>query len=379
MINIIDAVNSTWIFAILLGIALILSIRVDKKRQFFPISTTEELKGFAILAVVFAHIGYFLVNDDRFLFPLSIISGVAVDIFLFLSGFGVTVSSLKNRFSIISFYVKRLPRLFIPFWIILIVFLVLDFFILKISYPWQTVFKDFLGIFTRADIYHDINSPFWYFTLILFYYLAYPLIFNKKMPWVSAFIIYIISYLIVFQWNPTTISEVRNLYSVHLLPFPLGMAFAWGFSKKDIISNKLSNVAKAVNNSLFRYFAMAILLFVCVYTAIYSGVGNNEIVGYISTVTVLSIFFLFILKKFDIKLLGLFGIYSYEIYLMHWPIMYRYDIFYKYMPAWLATALYLILFIALAWILQKLTDRILKREVKKVKYLNFEHKNGKIG
>ena len=155
-----NPVEQTWIFTILLGVALILSIRRDKNRNFFPISTTEELKGFAILAVVFAHVGYFLVADHRFLYPLSIVSGVGVDLFLFLSGFGLTISSLKKGASIAKFYLKRLPRLFIPFWIVLIIFLILDFLILKISYPWQSIISDFLGIFTRADIYKDVNSPF---------------------------------------------------------------------------------------------------------------------------------------------------------------------------------------------------------------------------
>lgn len=392
ILNINNAVGETWIFGIILGIALILSIRRDKLRNFFPISTTEELKGLAILAVVLSHIGYFLVSDHRFLFPFSIISGVAVDLFLLLSGFGLTVSNLKKGTNLIKFYLKRLPRLFIPFWIILIVFFTLDFLFLKNNYSWQYILRSFLGIFTRADIYQDINSPLWYFTLILFYYLIYPIVFIKKRPWISALIIYLVSYIIVFQLDLGVISQVKNLYQVHLLAFPLGIFSGWVYQERSALyawfltateryrkKNKrlfslfnkileVSSVKRFRKNIITscRHLMMTILILVIAYTAIHSGVNNLDVVGTISIITTLAIFLLFVLKKFDFKLLSLFGLYSYEIYLLHWPILYRYDIFYKYLPAGTATALYLLLFLVLAWALHKLTNLILKRRPKKI-------------
>jgi peptidoglycan/LPS O-acetylase OafA/YrhL len=79
----------------------------------------------------------------------------------------------------------------------------------------------------------------------------------------------------------------------------------------------------------------------------------------VSIITMLAIIFLFLLKKTEFKLLQIFGLYSYEIYLLHWPILYRYDIFYKYLPAWLATVFYLIFFLAIAWIFKKLSEAVL--------------------
>jgi peptidoglycan/LPS O-acetylase OafA/YrhL len=74
----------------------------------------------------------------------------------------------------------------------------------------------------------------------------------------------------------------------------------------------------------------------------------------------LAIIWLFSANKIEFKLLSLFGLYSYEIYLFHWPILARYDIFYKYTPAWLATALYLVFFLGLAWFFKKIVELILK-------------------
>lgn len=66
-----DPVLQTQIFVVLFLIALALTIRKRTSTEALPIETTQELKGFAIIAILFAHIGYFLATDTRFLFPLS--------------------------------------------------------------------------------------------------------------------------------------------------------------------------------------------------------------------------------------------------------------------------------------------------------------------
>src|SRR4051812_36879056 len=125
-IQISDAVNQTYIVIVTLVVLLLLTIRKKSGQDIFGIRVTNEAKGFAIIAILFAHIGYFLVSDNRFLFPLSVLSGVGVNIFLFLSGFGLTLSQQKKVLTPIQFYIKRLTNLFIPLWIVLTVFLILD-------------------------------------------------------------------------------------------------------------------------------------------------------------------------------------------------------------------------------------------------------------
>jgi len=385
ILNINNPVGETWILTIILGIALILSIRRKKPRDFFRLSMTQELKGLAILAVIFGHIGYFLFSDHHFLFPFSIISGVAVDLFLFLSGYGLTFSHLKNEYDIKEFYSKRLPRLFVPFWIMLIIFFSLDFLVLKIGYSWHYILQSFLGFFNSANIYQDLNSPLWYFTLILFYYLIFPLVFHRKHYWLSALGIYLITMLAIF-WNPPFLAGVMGLYRLHIIAFPLGIIFAWLFHNyhhfSHFASQKLSQflgykkplklsgtIKKIVEASVFRqtirYLFMTVLAIIIVYTSYHSGVSNIDAAKIISIITMLAFLFFFLSMRFEFKLFDLIGFYSYEIYLLHWPILYRYDIFYRYLPAGIATIFYLILFLILAWILHKITDRILKRETKK--------------
>ena len=114
LISINNPVLSTTIFEVILAVALLFFTRRKKDPQFFPVYQSQELKGLAILLIVFSHIGYFLVTNHKFLFPLSIAAGVGVDLFLFLSGLGLTASAFKKNLTTFNFYKKNLLKLFIP-------------------------------------------------------------------------------------------------------------------------------------------------------------------------------------------------------------------------------------------------------------------------
>ena len=365
MISINNPIQATWIFTAILIAGLLVSARFKKTKNLFPPALTQELKGLAILAIVFSHLGYFLTIDHRFLFPLSILAGVGVNLFLFLSGFGLTASALTKRFSVGQFYKRNLLKLFTPFWLSLILFLSLDFFILKISYSWTFIWHSLIGLFPTADLYHDLNSPLWYFTLILLYYLLFPLLFSKKYPWLTAIIFCLVGSGLI-DYNPLWLSNVKNLYGVHFLAFPLGILISWLFTNKTsakLITNLHQLKMKRWLKIAGRYLAIALLLLLIGYTAYYSGVGQKPTIEQnISLITMSAIIILFLMKPIEFKLLSWFGFCSYEIYLLHWPLLYRYDLFYKYLPAWLATVLYLVVFFILGLGLKKLSEIILNKK-----------------
>jgi peptidoglycan/LPS O-acetylase OafA/YrhL len=87
--------------------------------------------------------------------------------------------------------------------------------------------------------------------------------------------------------------------------------------------------------------------------AVGKGVWPEQIFSLLVTLLVV-LFFSF--KKIASRSWELVGKYSYEIYLLHWPIYWRYQILYQYLPAWLATALYLLLIVVLAIGLHKLLN-----------------------
>ena len=301
IISINNTIQATLIFDGILFIVLLLSLRIKKIGQLFPISQSQELKGLAILFIVFSHIGYFLVTDHRFLFPLTVMAGVGVDLFLFLSGMGLTASALKKPLSILNFYKKNLLKLFIPFWISLVLFFSLDFFILKITYSWQYIERSFFGLFTSVDLYRDLNSPLWYFTLILFYYLIFPLFFYKKAPWISAIVIYMVSLLIISQ-NIPLISWVESFYILHIVAFPLGILAGWllyGLQpQQKIDTNEHYTRLKKYLFKIGRYALIILLVaFICYFSYYFGGQANPNIEQLVSIITMPAIIFLFLLYQ----------------------------------------------------------------------------------
>ncbi len=346
LIKVSDPIFQTVLFSILFLCAFLASARKKGGQEFFSKEITNQLRGFAILAIIFSHIGYFLSSDPRFLFPLSIISGVGVNLFLFLSGFGLTLSSQNKPLGWLNFYKKRLPRLHLPMWIVITTFLILDFLLLHRSYPLMETTENYLGLFTSANPAFSLNSPLWYFTLILFYYLIFPWVFLKKALWISPVLILIISLILIRLPLPVSADNL-TLYKLHLWAFPLGMLFG------QIIQN-----LKFKLNLSLKFLTLTIAVLVFLYTSVNSGVGQDpKIEQCISLITMFSLVIIFTLSKFNFKLLSIFGIYSYEIYLLHWPILSRYNLFLQ-LPPFLDVILNLSLILVLGYILQKITGKI---------------------
>lgn len=366
MINITNVAQSNLIFFITAGVAILLTLRRKREEGIFPPSVTEKLKGLGILMVVFAHIGLFLVSDRAFLYPLSIVSGVGVDIFLFLSGYGLTVSAMQKPLPILQYYRRRLSKLYAPFWLALAAILAADYAILGKTYPLSEVLHAVVGYFPQADLWHNINSPLWYFSFILFFYLIFPLLFIKKAPWLSASLVALAAFEFI-KWDPAWIANVQWLYRLHYLAFPIGMFTAWVLQQKTLTERITSLFASLRMQHKLLYYVlhcalMAVLAGITYYTIFNSGVGGSpEKQQVISLITAGAIILLFTISLTEVRILSLFGAYHYEIYLLHWPIMARYDILYKFLPAWLATVMYLVLLVVLGWIWQNLTEWVLNR------------------
>lgn len=365
IVSISNPLIQTYIFSVILIVALVLSLRKKQNSDFFGIAVSQELKGFAILTIVLAHVAYALVSDSSFLYPLSTMAGVGVDLFLILSGYGVMTSALKKPLSVGAFYKKRLLNLYLPFWICLSAFFVLDYFWLNLNYGLVYVVKAFFGLFTQADLYLNVNAPFWYFSWIVMYYLLFPLLFIKKAPWLSAILMYALTFSLI-KFQPHFLDQIIHLYRVHVIAFPLGMLMAWFFSASPLWSKIKQLGLKLGHKNIWHYSSLLLLLVAIWYLIKNSGVGGapivEEIIGIITSLLIVS---LFIIKRVEIKTLYWVGFFSYEIYMFHWPLMYRYDFLFKYLPAWAALTLYLFIFIGLGYLLQRLISNISKLFAKK--------------
>ncbi len=364
-VNIPDPHYQTTLFIIFFIVFIVVTARKSSSPHELSHSFTTELKGVAMLMVIFSHIGYFLFSNHEFLFPLSIVAGVGVDLFLLLSGFGLASSEIKNKKTIFEFYKKRLSTIFIPMWLVLAIILILDNYLLGRTYNLATIIESFIGIFTSIDIYSAINSPLWYFTLILFCYLIFPLLWCKKRPWLSVVAV-LIAGIVISRLNLPVSPGLLKLYQLHTLAFPLGMFLAW-LNEKSLAVKAKNSLNKIFSRSLvrivFRYLFIGLLTFLFSYTAIHSGVDKGVMTAQLtSLVTALSLVFIFLLKDFQFGFFTLIGKYSYEIYLIHWPLMYRFDFIYKYTPAFLGTLLYLAAFIIIGLVLNRVAKIFIKSE-----------------
>lgn len=360
---------STFLVVAFAILVLFTTFKQSTHSDVFPISVTNELKGLGILTVVFAHFAYMKVTNADFLFPLSIIAGVGVDLFLFMSGFGLTVGMLKRPMKTVDFYKKRVIKIFIPFWIALIIMFIADALFMDKTYSVGYIIKSMLGFFPTADGFGDVNSPFWYITWMIMFYLLYPLVFFKDKPWLSAIILAVIA-TIIGTFNIFDLGS-NWLHRLHTVAFSMGIILAWLLQVKEGDKNKFIEYIKDFrdNSKDMKYIVIAIMFVIVFYVSQRTGAGSwptlTSILGQgffveqlMSIVIMLAFTVIFILKKVDSKFLTMYGVYSYEVYLIHWPLMAKYDIFFVYLPAWLAVIVWLVVFILVSMLLQRLVTPV---------------------
>jgi len=352
MIAVPDTMLQNIAFFIALAVCVFL-FRGKNKEGTLGRESTLALKGFAILAIIFSHIGYFLVADHSFLFPLSTFAGVGVDMFLLLSGFGLTMSALSKDMSIRDFYHRHAKKIYPPMWIVVAILFLADFFLLGRSYGAGYIAQTFAGFFPSAALWADVNSPLWFFTLILWFYFLFPLLFSRQRPWFSAIAIAVLTSVAVMVAAPL-LPGVTYLYALHTLAFPLGVGLA---SLYSLHAKRIDSFVDSFDTRL-RLLFLASLLAPLWFLTIHSGVGTPW-AQYMSLALVGVVLLFFALQRSESQLLVILGTYSYEIYLLHWPLISRYDILYATLPASVATALYIAVFLVLAYLLRFAETKLL--------------------
>jgi len=341
----------TLLVGIILALVLVFSARKKHTTEILPLQTTQELKGFAILVILLGHVAYGFLAHQTFLFPMSVFAGMGVDLFLFLSGFGLAVSALHRPLTLKEFYTKRLSKIFLSLWIILIFFLALDFLVLHRTYPLTEISLSFFGIFPRADLWQNINSPLWYITFILFYYITFPFIFRKSHPARSGIMFFLLTAFVLMLPLPVY-AEVQNLYSLHALAFPLGVA-------ATVCLSYFSRWEKISLQKGLKVFVPTVAFALLVYLGIHSGVGKGIVVEQaVSLVLVFLVLVIFVVKRIEFRFLTFLGRYSHEVYLIHWPLLARYDFFFQHFSAGVATIFSLVLFLGFGFLLSLLLKKL---------------------
>ena len=171
----------------------------------------EELFGLAIISIMVSH--YFENVSQATYVDMTIlkivariyngsIGSVGVDIFLFLSGFGIYYSLMKKPF-LLDFYYKRTLRVIVPYLVLGGIFWIIrDLIILQ-----ESILR-FLYDYSLLSFWGEGERAYWYISLICILYLVSPLVYSygKKGMVIASIIslvfsigIYFISLEIFYQ------------------------------------------------------------------------------------------------------------------------------------------------------------------------------------
>jgi peptidoglycan/LPS O-acetylase OafA/YrhL len=275
---------------------------------------TEGLKGVAILLVILWH------SVGVLNLPFNMHGDEGVDIFLMLSGFGLTLSMYDESF--LSFFKRRLLKLVPSYWLSLLIVVFLSHFLAK-----DTVhgIKDilyhvlFLHIFSPKYLF-SINMSWWFmgiiFPLYALFYLLKPLI--KKglsgLIFIIGISLTLIGIALVYHYSPI---PAQNVYYQYCLPriisFFIGIVAGiyWKGTNKGGINLFLLSL------SVLFYFYFSVLFDTAFLTyPIYGLIVAGGAYFLIKSSPLLNNFFHWL------------GYYSYEIYLLHQPFIWYYNLYF---------------------------------------------------
>lgn len=100
-----------------LAVVLLLGIKKeDTVSHFFDINNSKAMRGFWCLVVILVHVPTAYQNKIQDM--IGSFAYIGVTFFFMTSGYGLTLSSEKNAYSLRYFWRNRLPKLLIPGWLV---------------------------------------------------------------------------------------------------------------------------------------------------------------------------------------------------------------------------------------------------------------------
>lgn len=275
-------------------------------------------KGVAILFMLLLHLfcvksyeGLYtpliFIGDVPLVYYLALFGDCCVAIYCFCSGYGLMISYEKNRAEYLRKNLIRIFRLYINFWIILLIFVVILGFITGRSNEYPGSIKTFLLTFTAISPAY--NGAWWFLTTYIILVLISPFIntiikkCNVYGILTISFIFYILAYIQRIKGLIVLENEILNwiirqleLFGTSQFPFVIGGIFAYKgiYSKIYNISERIKYknilvisiillmiIAHGFVESLFVAVFTGIV-FICVFNIIDKPIWFNNLLDYLS-------------------------------------------------------------------------------------------------
>lgn len=195
---------------------------------------TEVLKGVALLMLLCHHClesgkpyQDVYIHGKGLVLALSVFCKLCVSIFVFLSGYGLTLSANRQGGigSVSRFYRRRYVKLMMNYWLIWLLFVPFGVFVMGRTFPdvygEHVVGKallDFFGLYyaVTGDCF-GYNATWWFYGCIILLYAAFPLLYRCRKYW--------------YVWVVVAQMPVFSRCNNYILAFSLGMIMAeYGFT-----------------------------------------------------------------------------------------------------------------------------------------------------
>ena len=232
---------------------------MEKELDHFSIKQTNIAKGIALLLLLWHHLFYndpAKYNDFKSIIlfegmPIECYFAdfckVCVAVFLILSGYGLEKSFSSFLKKTKQGYVKssliyvknRLIKLLSDFWFVYIVFVPLGLIFGRSFidvYQNNPVYylSDFFGVsyFVTGNLDHTMNATWWYMSICIIYYIAFPLIYTLMDKYAET--VLALSFVLIFL--PFDYIQLTTW----LFPFVVGMYFA-KYNLFELAANRMDN------------------------------------------------------------------------------------------------------------------------------------------
>lgn len=307
------------------------------------------MRGIAILAVIIIHVSGHFTNIKHInglmvtMAILDFFAHIGVPLFVFISGFVLTLSTNKKSFNTKIFYKKRLLRILPPYLFFSIAYILLSSVVLKpIGINLPDIQAVFLKLCTASSFSH-----LWFIALIVQLYLVFPLLrkFAQTKFFTLATILFTVGVQIIWQIStqyllftvksdnvlqPLIKSYLAGAFISYLGYFLLGMYFAKHNSNilgqlKKIKSYWLVVLMILLLSLISHYYFTLLDLNNDFYNLSWESLTLVRFLNPFLFITTFFFFYKVCLKKVPkiiTKTLTLFSKYSFGIYLTHHGILY---------------------------------------------------------
>ena len=293
---------------ILLLISLFVYLIPKTDVDYLSNKSTKSLKGLLVLLIIFHHISQKITTGENFS-NFEYMERYIVALFFFLSGYGLYFQYSNNANYMKNFLRKRLVRIFIPFYVFIVIYVVYR------ATLGEVINVDFFLSFWRD--HSNIIYNGWFINSIIVLYVIFYVSFVKKDSKIAVYKLVFLTLVYIF-WK--AYQNHGDWEYVSIMAFLLGVFW---------MKNRVS-IDKILEKNYFIFLvSFSILIYVFhYYEDIMKNIGITNkyvyygIVGNLCTM-VFVVYFLLLTNKlnFSNKYFDFLGDISFEIYMIHGLVM----------------------------------------------------------